>query len=299
MNPVEVKGVTRRFGAMCAVDAVDLSIGAGELFGLIGHNGAGKTTLFRLMLGLITPDAGTVTVQGQPVHGAGFREVRRRIGFMPESASLYENLTGEETLAYFARLKRARPRIQELLERVGLGAAARRPVREYSKGMLQRLVFAQALLGEPSILFLDEPTHGLDPAGVCEFYQVLQELRSRGATVVITSHILAEIEQRVDRLALMASGRIRAIGSVHALRDELHLPVTFQLSLREGTEAALRAALGTLAHAVQVRGASASFQCAREGKVAVLAALSSLGGALLDLGIREPSLEDVFMGYRG
>jgi Cu-processing system ATP-binding protein len=300
-NVIELTGVARHFGALRAVDGVDLSIAAGEMFGLIGHNGAGKTTLFKLMLGLLEPSAGRLEIGGVAVRGEQFRDVRRRIGFMPESASLYGNLTGLETLRFFAKLKRAEPSsCIALLERVGLAGAAQRQVRHYSKGMLQRLLFAQALLGNPRILFLDEPTHGLDPVGVRDFYDILRELREDGVTVVLTSHILAEVEQRVDRLALMSSGRVQATGTVDALRNALDLPLGFDVRLQAGAERELRAALAPLAgETVHVSGALATFQCARSVKVAVLNALSGLGDRLLDVNIKEPTLEDVFMGYRG
>jgi Cu-processing system ATP-binding protein len=299
-NVIEIRGVARHFGDVRAVDGVSLSVGRGEALGLIGHNGAGKTTLFKLMLGLERPTAGTIEIEGESVHGARFRDVRRSIGFMPESATLYPNLTGAETLRFFARLKGA-PLAQctPLLERVGLAAAAGRPVRTYSKGMAQRLLFAQALLGHPRILFLDEPTHGLDPAAVCDFYALLREMRAGGATVVLTSHVLAEVEQRVDRLALMSGGKLQASGTLEALRDALALPLAFEVRLREAGAGELASALGALAlEPPQVSGARATFRCASGGKLAALAALAGLGSRLADVRIKEPTLEDVFLGYR-
>ena len=161
---VSLRGVTKHYGALHAVDGVDLDIPRGEIFGLIGHNGAGKSTLFKMMLGLVPATSGEILVGGASVRGRGFRAARRHLGYLPENVVLYDNLSGLETLNFFARLKGAPlAQCQPTLERVGLAHAGKRPVREYSKGMRQRLGFAQALLGNPQVLLLDEPTNGLDP----------------------------------------------------------------------------------------------------------------------------------------
>ncbi len=298
-NVIEVRGAVKHFGETHAVDGVDLTVQAGELFGLIGHNGAGKTTLFKMMLGLLPVTRGEIYIDGQPVRGEAFRQVRRGIGYLPESLALYDNLSGLEVMLFFAKLKDADPRsCLPLLEKVGLANAARRRVRGYSKGMRQRLGFAQALLGSPRLLFLDEPTNGLDPQGIREFYQILRELREQGVTAILTSHILAEIQLRVDRLALMRTGKIQALGTVHSLREELNLPLDFQLTLQPGAEEALRQALANQpAASVQFNGTMAHVRCPRERKMTMLNALVALDSVVLDLHIKEPSLEDVFLGY--
>ena len=296
---IEIRGVHKHYGAIHAVDGIDLDIAPGELFGLIGHNGAGKTTLFKMMLGLLPVTSGEIRIGGQAVRGEAFRQVRRSIGYLPESLALYDNLSGLETLHFFARLKGAeRSTCPALLERVGLAGAAGQRVRNYSKGMRQRLGFAQALLGSPRLLFLDEPTNGLDPQGILEFYQQLAELRQGGVTVVLTSHILAEIQQRVDRLALMRNGRIQALGTVAALRAGQDLPLTLRVAFRPDGEAALRRTLVELAIAPLAASPSElRFTCRRQRKMAVLAALTGLGPALTDIDVHEPSLEDIFLGY--
>jgi Cu-processing system ATP-binding protein len=295
---IEVRGAAKRFGAIDAVAGVDLTIEAGEMFGLIGHNGAGKSTLFKMMLGLIPATAGEIRIDGCPVDGKGFRDVRRRIGYLPENVVLYDNLSGIETLRFIASLKGVpREECEVILERVGLGHAVDRRVKTYSKGMRQRLGFAQALLGNPILLFLDEPTNGLDPEGIREFYRIVREQRDRGATVILTSHILAEIQQRVDRLAIMKNGRVQALGTVHSLRESMHLPLWFELRIAPRSQEALRLALDHIADvAIEVEGERVSVRCAREARMTVLAALSGLGGQVADLAIREPSLEDVFLG---
>lgn len=297
---IEVKDVAKRFGEIRAVDGVDLAIVQGELFGLIGHNGAGKSTLFKMMLGLLPVSGGQISLYGQPIRGEKFRQIRRRIGYLPENVVFYDNLTGLETLHFFARLKGVdRKSCAAILQTVGLSDAANRRVRGYSKGMRQRLGFAQALLGKPEILFLDEPTNGLDPEGIREFYRVLRTLQEQGVTMILTSHILAEIQERVDRLAIMKSGKIQAVGTLQRLREEINLPLHFQVGLQHGAEAALREKLGTMA-ALEMRAqdTEALITCPRDKKMAVLNALSSLEGAVCDIVMTEPSLEDVFLGYR-
>ena len=296
---VHLRGVSRHYGALHAVDGVDLDVPAGEIFGLIGHNGAGKSTLFKMMLGLVVPTAGEIRVAGAPIAGRAARAARRQVGYLPENVVLYDNLDGLETLRFFARLKGA-PLAQcpQMLERVGLAHAGRRPVREYSKGMRQRLGFAQALLGSPRVLFLDEPTNGLDPQAIRDFYAALRELQSGGVTVIITSHILAELQERVDRLAIMAAGRLQAVGSVQELRERTQMPLTVQLDIAEADRPAAAAALAQATGAQPEPTATGlRLQCARERKMAVLAATAALGARVHDMKLIEPSLEDVFFGF--
>ncbi|MBP7393258.1 MAG: ABC transporter ATP-binding protein [Zoogloea sp.] len=297
---VEARGATKDFGTVQAVKGVDLSIAAGELFGLIGHNGAGKSTLFKMMLGLIPITSGEILLDGEKVNGPRFRETRRKIGYLPENVVLYDNLTGIETLYFFADLK-AVPRkdCPALLEKVGLSHAASRRVREYSKGMRQRLGFAQALLGTPRLLFLDEPTTGLDPGAIRDFYRILRELRDEGVTMVLTSHILAEIQERVDRLAIMEGGLIRATGTVQDLREGMNLPLTLEIAGGAGlAEQVARVLQGIVIESIEEAGSILHIRLPREAKMPALARLATLGDTMRDLHVREPSLEDVFFGYR-
>ena len=299
-NIVEARGATKDFGTVQAVKGVDLTIAAGELFGLIGHNGAGKSTLFKMMLGLIPITSGEILLDGEKVNGPRFRETRRKIGYLPENVVLYDNLTGLETLYFFADLK-AVPRAScpALLEKVGLSHAAGRRVREYSKGMRQRLGFAQALLGTPRLLFLDEPTTGLDPGAIRDFYRILRELRDEGVTMVLTSHILAEIQERVDRLAIMEGGLIRATGTVQDLREGMNLPLTLEIAGGAGlAEQVTRVLQGIAIESIEEAGSILHIRLSRDSKMPALARLATLGDTMRDLHVREPSLEDVFFGYR-
>jgi Cu-processing system ATP-binding protein len=296
---IVARGVRKHYGPIHAVDGVDLEVRSGELFGLIGHNGAGKSTMFKMMLGLIPLTAGEIRIDGAPVPGSDFRTVRRKVGYLPENVVLYDNLTGTETLDFFARLKGvSTANNAAVLERVGLMHAAKRRVREYSKGMRQRLGFAQALLGTPRILFLDEPTSGLDPEAIRGFYAILRQLKSEGVTMIITSHILAEIQERVDRLTIMAAGKVQATGTVQGLREQMDLPLWFSVRVAAEDFEAVRAALGHLpVAAIEARDDHVAVQCKRDTKMAVIAALATLGDKVRDLNVREPSLEDVFFGF--
>lgn len=297
---VSLTGVSKHYGNVHAVDGVDLTVQRGELFGLIGHNGAGKSTLFKMMLGLISASAGEIRVAGTSVRGPDFRAARRKIGYLPENLVLYDNLSAMETMRFFAKLKGADLKsCAGLLERVGLGDVGKRAVHEFSKGMRQRLGFAQALLGHPDVLFLDEPSNGLDPAAIRDFYAQLRALREQGVTIVITSHILADLQERVDRLAIMASGKIQAIGSVHALREQMDLPLSIALRVEPSALAELQVQVRAIAGVdVQVVDGEVVVRCPRPAKMAVLAALTPLGARLVDLHIHEPSLEDLFFGLR-
>src|SRR4051794_23677343 len=191
---VILHGVSRRFGKLWAVRDVDLALQPGTCVGLVGHNGAGKSTIIKMMLGLLRPTRGTVRVLGEdPADGKA--APRQALGYLPENLALQPGMTGAETLAFYARLKgQALRRNADLLERVGLTGAAHRRVGTYSKGMRQRLGLAQALLGSPRALLLDEPTTGLDPALRRSFYAILHELRDEGAAILLSSHALTELE---------------------------------------------------------------------------------------------------------
>jgi Cu-processing system ATP-binding protein len=271
------------------------------MIGLIGHNGAGKSTLFKLMLGLIPATSGDVLVNGVPIAGRDFRDVRRRIGYLPETFVTYDNLTGEEVLHLFADLKRVpRAACAEVLERVGLGAAAGRRVRGYSKGMRQRLGFAQVLLGAPDLIFLDEPTNGLDPKGIHDFYRILRDVQAQGATIVITSHILAEIQERVDHLVILNGGRIAAQGTLAELRARMVLPSEIRITLQRGEGSRIHAALAQLAGLeLTIERDCVRVACLPGQKLAVLNILATLADVVRDIAIHEPSLEDLFLGYGG
>jgi ABC-2 type transport system ATP-binding protein len=202
-----------------ALDALSLEIAPGEVFGFLGPNGAGKTTTLKLLMQLIFPTAGRAEILGRPV---GDVAVRRRIGFLPENPYFYDNLTAEELLHYFGELfgqsaADRRARIPALLDRVGLGAERRLQLRKFSKGMIQRLGIAQALLNDPEVIFLDEPMSGLDPLGRRDVRSLILSLRDQGRTIFFSSHILSDAEALCSRVGIVAGGRLAATGRLSDL----------------------------------------------------------------------------------
>ena len=207
---IETQGLRKQFGPTVAVSDLSLRVGAGEIFGFLGPNGAGKTTSIKMLLALVEPTSGTGQVLGAPL---GDRAARARIGFLPEHFRFHETLTATELLRFHGRLYGLRggsldARIDRLLTRVDLVDAADRPLRGYSKGMLQRAGLAQALLNEPQLVFLDEPTSGLDPLGRLLVRDIIAELRADGVTVFLNSHLLGEVEATCDRVVFVKRGRV-------------------------------------------------------------------------------------------
>jgi ABC-2 type transport system ATP-binding protein len=219
---IEIEGLTKRFGAVCAVDGLSLRVEPGEVFGFMGHNGAGKTTTLRMLLGLTPPTSGTARVLGRDV----VREtlaVRRVCGYLPADYALPPDMTAREFLVYVAAMfgvvgAAARGRADALIGQFGLQAAADRKLRGFSTGMTQKVGLAQALINEPRVLLLDEPTSGLDPLGRHELLELLRGLAQGGTTVVFSSHILSDVESLCRRVAVMHHARLIACDEVGALK---------------------------------------------------------------------------------
>ena len=205
-----------------ALRGVSLSVRRGEIFGLLGPNGSGKSTTLKIALGLLHASSGTVRVLGCPPSHVG---IKRRIGYLPEDSYLYRHLTARETMHFYGKLfgldsAALKRRTEELLEAAGLSEAADRAVGEFSKGMARRLGLAQALVNDPSLVILDEPTAGLDPVGCRHIKDLLLSLKARGTTVVLSSHLLADVEDICDRIAILYRGRVRAQGRVKDLLEQ-------------------------------------------------------------------------------
>lgn len=221
---IVTRALTKRYGNVVAVGAVDLEVRDGDRYGFLGPNGSGKTTLVRMLLGLVYPTSGEIEVLGKPVPKR-VAEVLPEVGALVEGPAAYPHLSGRRNLALFDAVGRGgrrtrRRRVEEALERVGLATVDQRPVKAYSLGMRQRLGLAAALLNQPRLLILDEPTNGLDPQGIKEIRELLVELNQGGTTVFLSSHLLAEVEQLCTRVGIVDRGRLVLQDDLNALRAE-------------------------------------------------------------------------------
>lgn len=298
MTAVELREVGMRYGRQEAVRGVSLALPPGERLALIGHNGAGKTTLIKLLLGLIRPTAGHVRVLGEDPATGRHAAARRAVGFLPENVAFHDTMTGWEVIRFYARLKR-RPAKEcvALLERVGLAEAAGRRVRTYSKGMRQRLGLAQALLGEPRLLLLDEPTTGLDPALRGIFYDIVRDIARAGGAVLLSSHILTELEERTDRIAVMDQGRLVAMGTLDELRRRAGLPVRLRLRAAPGQAAAVSARLNGTGQFSRQDGDTITLVCPQAEKLAALRRVAGIGDDVRDVDIEQPGLAEIYARF--
>ena len=297
---IRLDSVVKRYGAHDVVRDVSFEVPAGQLVALVGHNGAGKTTLMKLMLGLTRPNAGEIRIEGADPAGPAAVTLRRAIGYLPENVAFQGAMTGRELLTFYARLKdQPAASCGDLLDTVGLTESADRPVRTYSKGMRQRLGLAQALLGQPRLLFFDEPTSGLDPSARLRFYDLLTRLRASGATVLVSSHALTEIEARADRIAIMKTGRLVALGALEALRQEADLPVRMTLSVQPGQAAAVADRIGAAADLRKVNETVVDLNCLGRDKMEIVRRISDLGETVRDVEIAPPNLEQIYAHFTG
>ena len=316
---IETQGLRKQFGATVAVSDLSLDVGAGEIFGFLGPNGAGKTTSIKMLLALVEPTSGTGRVLGAAL---GDRATRARIGFLPEHFRFHETLTATELLRFHGRLYGLRgasldARVDRLLTRVDLVDAADRPLRGYSKGMLQRVGLAQALLNDPRLVFLDEPTSGLDPLGRLLVRGIIDELRADGATVFLNSHLLGEVEATCDRVAFVKRGRVVEERRLAAPAETLDLELRVALSAEvlppspgpdlDGSRAGGAHADAILeglsrfgTHIARPRPDVISMRTATEAVVpAIVSWLVHQGVQIHAVQPRRKSLEDVFLDVMG
>src|SRR3989338_737564 len=283
--------LTKTYAGQPALSDVSLTVAAGERVALLGHNGAGKSTMMKIILGLIPHAPGSLQVPGA---AAGSPEARRNVAYLPENAAFHPALTGLEQIRHYLSLRGEAPSLaMALLERVGLGHAARRRIGTYSKGMRQRVGLAQTLIGKPRLLVLDEPTSGLDPVSRRDFYALLDGLASEGASILLSSHALTEVEARTDRIIILSGGALVAEGALADLRRKADLPVSFQITPKPGFETDLAAALP---QATPLSG-YLSLSCRQDEKLPLMARITALADKIADFDVQPPSLEDIYSHF--
>ena len=297
MTAIELRGVRKEFADVTAVRDLDLTVEDGEVYGFLGPNGAGKSTTIDMLLDLVRPTAGTVRVLGSDVATDGVA-IRRRTGVLPDGFSVYDRLSGRRHVAFAVESKDADDDPDALLDRVGLGGDADRPAGDYSKGMRQRLALAMALVGDPELLILDEPSSGLDPAGAKEMREIVRAEAERGATVFFSSHVLEQVDAVCDRVGILRDGELVAEDSVEGLREAVGDGATLEVSAPGADDdavSAVRAVAGVSSVTRDEDGLVVN--CASDAKTAVIGALEDAGVAVDDFHTREASLEDLFLAY--
>ena len=301
---IETQGLTKRYGDFVAVDSLDLSVLPGHVFGLLGPNGSGKTTTILMLLGLTEPTEGQVRVLGfdperQPL------SVKSRVGYLPDQVGFYDDLTARENLIYIAKLNglrrdEAHRRADDALARMGLADVADHPVATFSRGMRQRLGVAEVLLKQPQLIIMDEPTQGLDPEAAREFLEIIRQLRAEGITVLLSSHLLHQVQEVCDHVGLFHRGRMVLEGTVQELaRQVLGSAYRIHLELAEPSEA-VEKALSQVPGIQKVvhRGEGRYELEAQEDRRAQVArAVVEAGGQLLALDVDAPSLDEIYAHY--
>lgn len=301
MPIIEIENLTKDFRtefwkkvSVRALDHLSLCVGKGEVFGFLGPNGAGKTTTLKILMDLIRPTAGSARVLGSPVASVS---MRRRIGFLPENPYFYDYLTAEELLTYIGALFGLRQpalgsKVGSLLETLGLGGARRLQLRKFSKGMIQRIGLAQAIINDPEVVFLDEPMSGLDPLGRREVRQAILNLKSSGVTVFFSSHILPDVEALCDRVAILNRGRLLQVGALH---DILKVKIEAHEIVLAGTNSEIAAGLKALCHEMTPMGERLQLLAERPQQVeAIISYALAHGAGLVSVNPVRPSLEDYF-----
>ena len=293
---IETKGLTKVFDGLTAVDRLDLRVRKGDIFGFLGPNGAGKTTTIKMMLGLTRPTAGHVRFDGLDIAEQG-PKIKAHVGYLPEKVAFYPNLTAVQTLSFFAELRGADPAAcQALLKDVGLEAFADARVGTFSRGMVQLLGVAQALLGTPQVLILDEPTAGLDPRWTRTVKDRILAASESGTTVFFSSHLLAEVQEIADRVAILNRGKLVAEDTVEALGRRVSPESRMRLRLKEDPQKGAEAVRDVPGVSeAKVEGGELLVRCTEDAKARVVQRLAAAGLEVVGLRTEESSLEEAFL----
>ncbi|ELY46743.1 ABC transporter ATP-binding protein [Natronorubrum sulfidifaciens] len=296
MAAIETTGLTKTYGELTAVDDLDLTIEDGEVFGFLGPNGAGKSTTINMLLDFARPTSGSATVLGYDAQDDA-DEISPRVGVLPEGFDVYPRLSGRRHLEFAIETKAATDDPEAILERVGLSAEdAARPAGDYSKGMRQRLATGMALVDDPDLLIMDEPSSGLDPHGIREMQELVRAEADRGTTVFFSSHILEHVEAVCDRIGVLNEGRLVAVDTIDGLRESIGGGATMELVLADAADGHLETARG-VAGVTDVAAAGQTLECSiadPAAKATIVTALDDAGATIRDLQIDDVSLESLF-----
>jgi ABC-2 type transport system ATP-binding protein len=299
MAAIELDSVEKSFGDVRALRGVDLEVEEGEIFGFLGPNGAGKSTTINALLDFVRPDAGSIRVLGHDAREDSVA-IRERTGVLPEGFDLYDRLTAREHLRFAIESKEADAEPYPLLERVGLEDAASRKASGFSTGMRQRLALGMALVGDPDLLILDEPSSGLDPNGARELREIVEHEAADGATVFFSSHILGQVEAVCDRVGIIRDGELVAVDTIDGLRENVDSGSTLVVEVDAVPDQATHrlTSLDGVSDAT-VEGTTIRITCTDEVKMDAVRELESAGAAVSDFSTAEASLEDLFAAYTG
>ncbi len=301
MKAIDAAEVSKRYGSTTALDRVDLAVEEGETFGFLGPNGAGKSTFINILLDFAKPSDGRVGIFGNDCQTEGVA-ARERIGVLPEGYSTIDRLTGRQHIEYAIRSKNAHDTNPlDVLDRVGIRDAADRKASGYSKGMAQRLVLGMALVGEPDLLLLDEPSTGLDPNGAAEMRKILREENERGATIFFSSHILEQVEAVCDRVGILQNGELVAVDTIEGLRNSMGGGTKLVITLAEIDEDTLPdiRALEGVETVVSQGDSTIEVTCTNDAKMDIIVELHQNGIDVVNFRTEEASLEDMFIEYTG
>jgi ABC-2 type transport system ATP-binding protein len=297
MAVIETEGLTKRFGDVRAVEDLDLRVEEGEVFGFLGPNGAGKSTTIDMLLDFVRPTAGTATVLGYDAQKSP-TEIHQRVGILPEGYGLYDRLSGRKHVEFMVESKGTDDDPDDILELVGLDPEdADRAVGGYSKGMAQRLVLGMALVGDPDLLILDEPSSGLDPNGAREVRRIVRELADEGTTVFFSSHVLGQVEAVCDRMGIMRNGRLVAVDTIDGLRDSIGTGSSIELTVDTVPDGIETLTIDGVSSLTARDGTIRATVLDPSAKIAVIDRVRDEGATVRDVTTSESSLEDLFTAY--
>ena len=295
---ISVKNLIKNYNGTNAVNNISFKVRKGEIFGFLGPNGAGKTTTIKSILGLVNVDSGLIKINDFDVVDSG-KNAKNFIGYLPERVAFYENLSAFQNLCFIAEMKKtSKDECKILIKEFGLSNAINKKVGAFSKGMVQRLGMARALIGNPPILILDEPSGGLDPRGVVLIRSKIREMKKMGSTILVSSHILSEVQEICDRVCIINKGEIVAQDTVDGLRKTLNIKPKITIELEKLSENIIKSVNEVKGiEKIDIRDNNIDVICDSRIKARVIITIEKTGGKIINIHTKDPSLEEVFMKF--